>query len=175
MNSRMGVRMSWSIWKSLWVISLWNKTLQYGRWSKVSSADYWKSLWFRRVSKRIWLCREGIRVSASPWINNTGHLTRFIISKLLKCSWMKYERKRPATLAATSLIVVYGLIKTSALGLNILASILDGPLPIDLPNKITSSARKPRPPSFWEAVTCSKREMAHFFISFAFGVNFFFV
>jgi len=61
---------------------------------------------------------------------------------------MKYERKRPATFAATSLIVVYGLIKTRALGLNILASILDGPLPIDLPNKITSSALKPRPPSF---------------------------
>ena len=84
-------------------------------------------------------------------------------------------RKLPATFLATSLTVVYGLINTKALGLYRFASMLEGPLPIERPNSITSSRAKPRPPLSRGRVTYSKSEIAHFLISLAFGVNFFFV
>ena len=125
-----------------------------------------------RVSNSMWLCFDGISVSASPWINRTGHFTYFIISRLLKCSDINIDKNFPATFTATSLTVVYGLISTSPLGLNIFASILDGPLPIDLPNNITSSRANPSPPSFLGFMTWLNKLMAHFFISFAFGENF---
>ena len=48
-------------------------------------------------------------------------------------------RNLPATFTATSLTVVYGLISTRPRGLYKLANMLEGPLPIDLPKRITSS------------------------------------
>ena len=65
---------------------------------------------------------------------------------MLKWLLTKRLRNLPATLAATFLIEVYGLIKIRPRGLKWFANRLAGPVPIDLPKIRTSLELNPSPP-----------------------------
>ena len=75
--------------------------------------------------------------------------TRDFFHALKIIEMIAYHPTDPASkhIFFTCLIDIYGLIKIKARGQNLSARTQAGPLPIDLPNKITFYFTNPRPPS----------------------------